>query len=384
MRIAQSTIERVLNAPIYNVVSSYRDIDLKKNGPNGWKACSPFTAEKTPSFYVVANRNFFKCFSSGKGGGPVRFVMEKDGLGFYEAVIKVAGIVNETVEYDQVPENYKEEQDHRESLYKINEAAAQKYAQKLKELISSDDEGNPIILQASHPAVVELVKRKYTQSTIVQWQLGYAPGDSSGYDPKLWRFITDLVGDKNYAGAKEVGLIDTKNGHTYDVFRHRLIYPIHDHYGRFVSFGGRVLPSQLPDAQSDYKPGKYINGKESKIFNKSHVLYGLHLADDSIRKHGFAYVMEGYTDVISFHQAGYSNSVGSCGTALTEEQCKLLRRYCSKAILLYDGDPAGEKATLRAIDLLVVQGFNVSVIPMPEFSDKRKVDPDDLTRMFSA
>lgn len=384
MRITQNTIDRVYSASIYDVVNSYSDIKLVKNGPSAWKAPSPFNQEKTPSFYVVPAKNIFKCFSSGKGGGPVQFVMAKDDLTFIEAVKKVADIINERVEYEDQPDNYKEEVDHRETLYKINEAATNKYIEQLKQFIDGDKDGNIILRNADHPATIELIKRGYTPSTIVQWQLGYAPGDTNGYQPKEWRFITDLVGDKSYAGAKETGLIDTKNGHTYDVFRHRLIYPIQDEYGRIVSFGGRALPSQQPSVESEYKAAKYLNGKDSKVFNKSYVLYGLYHAAKSIRECGYAYVMEGYTDVISFHKAGFTNSVGSMGTSLTEEQCKLLKRHCKKAVLFYDGDDAGQNATLTGIDLLVAHGFDVSVVPMPEFEDKRKVDPDDLTRLFAA
>lgn len=380
MRITQSTIERVLDSDIHAVVSEY--VTLKKSGAN-YCACSPFTNEKTASFYVVPKKNIFKCFSSGNGGGPVKFVMLKEKIEFFEAVLKVASIVNETVEYDEVPANYKEENDLREGLYKINEAAARKYAEQLKAIV---DAGLPDAdISLLHPAFKEIIgKRKYSNDTIVQWQIGYAPGDTSGWQPNAWKFITNLVGDKSYGGAKEVGLINTKNGHTYDVFRHRIIYPIHDYSGRIVSFGGRALPTTLqqPESDDDFKPAKYINGGESKIYSKETVLYGLHFAGKAIREHGFADLTEGYTDVISMHQAGYNTTVGTCGTALTEKQCALLYRYCKKVRLFYDGDEAGQKATLRAIDLLAQHGFEISVVPMPEFEDKRKVDPDELTRMF--
>lgn len=382
MKLTQSTIERVLDADIVEVVKHYIP-ELKKNG-SGWKAKSPFTEENTPSFNVAPSKNIFKCFSSGKGGGPVKFVMEKENVGFFDAIKLVAEIVNERLEYEDLPANYKEETDHRETLYKINEAAARKYVEQLSPSLLERGSGGEVALS-------ELKKRGYTPDTIIQWQLGYAPGDTAGYQPNQWKFITNLVGDKSYAGALEVGLINTKNGHTYDVFRHRVMYPIHDHTGRVVSFGGRALESTLKATPSPlergqggevFTPAKYLNGKDSKIYHKETVLYGLYYAAKKIRACGFAYLTEGYTDVISMHQAGYDCTIGTCGTALTPQQCKLLKRYTSKAVLFYDGDDAGQKATLRAIDLLTAEGFETSVVPMPVFDDGRKVDPDDLTRMF--
>lgn len=380
MKLSQSTIEQTLETDIVDIVKQWVP-DLKKSGA-GWKAKSPFTDEKTPSFNVSPSKNIFKCFSTGNGGGPVKFVMLKEGLSFPEAVKKVAELAHITIEYDELPANYKEETESRETLFKINQAAAAKYAEQLTAMFDESRKAE----FAVHPAVNEIVKRGYDLDTIIQWQLGYAPGDTNGYQPNQWKFITNLVGDKNYAGALEVGLINTNKGHTYDVFRHRLIYPIHDHTGRVVSFGGRALPSlstgEGRGEASDFVPAKYLNGKDSKIYHKETVLYGLNFAAKKIRACGFAYLTEGYTDVISFHQAGYDCTVGTCGTALTQKQCALLKRYTSKVVIFYDGDDAGQKATLRAIDLLTQEGFETSVVPMPVFDDGRKVDPDDLTRMF--
>jgi len=376
-KISQSTIDRVLDADIVEVVKHYVP-ELRKVG-SGYKAKSPFTDEKTPSFSVSPSKNIFKCFSSGKGGGPVKFVMEKEQVTFFEAIKITAGIVREAIEYDDQPDNYKEETDHREGLYKINEAAARKYVEQLS-IVNCQ-----LSIENAHPACIELQKRGYTPDTVIQWQLGYAPGDTQGYQPNQWKFITNLVGDKSYSGALEVGLITTKNGHTYDVFRHRLMYPIHDHTGRVVAFGGRALQSTVDSGQStvdEFTPAKYLNSTDSKIYHKETVLYGLYYAGKKIRECGFAYLCEGYTDVISFHQAGYDCTVGTCGTALTEKQCALLKRYTNKVVLFYDGDDAGQKATLRAIDLLAAQGIETSVVPMPVFDDGRKVDPDDLTRLF--
>jgi DNA primase len=364
--ISKSTIERIKDLPIADVISHY--IDLKKNG-SGYKAPSPFTDEKTPSFFVVPAKNIFKCFSTGKGGDAIRFVMEHQNLNFIDAIKEIAGKCGERIEYDTpaTPED-KQQADHREVLYKLNEATARQYQKQLATLL----EQRAANLEFIHPAIDEIVKRKFTFDTLAQWQIGFAPiGDK-------WNFITNLIGDKHYAEAIELGLIkkSEKSGTTYDAWRNRVMYPIHDQHGRIVGFGGRAL------APDEHNP-KYLNSGESKIYRKDETLYGLHFAHAPIRKHGYAYMMEGYTDVISFHQAGFNCTVGTCGTSLTESQCKLLKKYCSKVILFPDPDKAGEASALRSIDLLMKQGFEVAVVPMPQVEGK-KVDPDELTRMFKS
>ncbi|NOS93170.1 MAG: DNA primase [Cyclobacteriaceae bacterium] len=369
--ISQSSIERIKEADLLTVVRHW--VDLKKSGAN-YVGKSPWNEnEKTPSFYVIPAKNMFKDHSTGKGGiGAINFAMQKQGVDFIEAVKIVAGIVNERIEYDEHTndEEYKKLVEEKELLYKINEAAARKFSEQLdKALKASLEKENEV-----HAAVKEITKRNFTPETITAFELGYAPDQ--------WQYITDLVGDKNRQPAMDLGLITEKDGRTYDTFRHRFIYPIHDHQGRVVAFGGRALDRLTEGDQKGYKEPKYINSHESKIYLKSYVLYGLHHAAEAIRKAGYCYLMEGYTDVVSMHQAGYNVSVATCGTALTETQCVLLRKYCSKVVLFRDGDEAGQKATLRDIDLLVANGFDVAVVPMPVFEDGRKVDPDDLTRMW--
>ncbi len=360
--ISHSTIERIKDLPVHDVISHY--VDLKKAGAT-WKAKSPFSDEKSASFFVVPSKNIFKDFSSGKGGNAITFVMEYTGKSFPDAVKEIAEKCNERIEYDELSEEDQNLALDRELLYRMNEAAAKRYAGALLEL------------DATHLAYQELIdKRRYTADTLLQWQVGYAPGDTDGYKPNAWRFLTELIGDKNYQAGIELGLIVQKKGHTYDFFRHRVMYPIHNHHGRIVAFGGRAL-------RTDEYNAKYLNSADSKVYQKEATLYGLHFAHKPIHDSGFAFLMEGYTDVISFHQAGYANSVGTCGTALTPNQCKLLRRYTSKVVLLRDGDAAGQKATLRDITTLFAHGFEVTVLPVPEFEDGRKVDPDDMTRMFN-
>ncbi len=371
--ISPSSIDRIKDIPVADVIGRY--IELKKNG-SGFKAPSPFTDEKTPSFYVVPSKNIFKCFSSGKGGDAIAFVMEYNNMTYIDAIKDIAQKCGERLEYEEPTPEAKEQADHREVLYKLNEATARQYARQLHELLNQRA-GD---LAITHPAIDEIVKRKFTYDTLVQWQIGYAPispspqGEGRG---EGWNFLCNLIGDKNYAGAIELGLIKSKEqtGKRYDAWRNRVMFPIHNHHGRIVAFGGRAL------APDEFNP-KYMNSSDSPIFSKENTLFGLHFAHEAIRKSGYAYMMEGYTDVISFHQAGFNCTVGTCGTALSEAQCKLLKKYCSKVVLFPDPDKAGEASALRNIDILMKHGFETAVVPMPQVEGK-KVDPDELTRMFN-
>lgn len=343
--ISHITIDQVRQLSIVDVVARY--VDLKKAGAN-YRARSPFTNEKSPSFYVVPAKQIFKCFSSGKGGDGIRFVMEKEGIGYIDAIKSLSSQFNIDVKYEsngQAPGHYEEV----EFLYQTNEAAANAYA---KELLSVDSQ---------HPAFMELMnKRRFTLDTLLQWQIGYAPGEVTGeYTPAKWNFLTkSLTSNGHYLQGIDLGLIKTTNEINYDAFRNRITFPIVDHHGRTVGFGARAL-------QADQYNAKYLNSPNSKTFDKSKILFGLHYAAHAIRKQGFANLMEGYTDVISFHQAGQMNSVGTCGTALTDGHCKLLHAYTNKVLLIYDPDEAGQTACLRSVDLLLKFGFEVAVLPMP-------------------
>ncbi|HTF17326.1 MAG TPA: DNA primase [Chryseolinea sp.] len=359
--ISNATIELVRELPIADVVRHY--VELKKSG-SSYTARSPFTDEKTPSFFVVPSKNIFKCFSSGKGGDAIRFVMEKENLPYPEAVKDICSKCNIQVEYEK-HSALKHAPDNSEQLYSINQDVANHYA---VELLSLND---------NHPACIELFgRRQYTRDTILQWQIGYAPGNSDSYNPGDWRFLAKSIkNDGHKERLIELGLVTVKNNICYDAYRNRLMFPIIDHRGRYCGFGGRALD---PD---QFNP-KYVNSIESKLFNKSKLLYGLNFAVSAIRKKGFANLVEGYTDVISFHQASLDNTVGTCGTSLTEDQCRLLKKFTSHVKLFYDGDEAGKNATLRAIDILIATGIQTSVVPMPAASGT-KVDPDELVRVFS-
>lgn len=353
--IAQASIDRIRDLDIKSVVEKFIATPLKKNG-HGWKTTSPFNDEKTPSFYIVPQKNIFKDFSSGHGGDAIKFVMLHEKCGFIEAIEKIAKATGEQLEYNRpATDEEKKRYADNEELLKINLAVAKRYSD---QLLNTD---------AMHPAFKEFIdKRRFTADTLLQWQLGYAPNE--------WKFLTAIM--KEHAKVdegKRLGLIREKDSNHYDTFRHRVIYPIWNERGQLVSFGGGLL-----DKTTDQP--KYINGDESPVFVKSKILYGLNFAHTSIRKLKFANLVEGYTDTISFHQAGYANTVGTCGTSLTTDQCKLLKRYCDKAVLFPDPDPAGERSALRSIDLLMQEGFEVGVVPLPEVAG-RKIDPDELVRM---
>lgn len=370
--IAQSSIERINAIPIYEVLSHY--ITLKPNGTN-YKALSPWSNEKSESLMVNKAKNFFKDFSSGKGGNAIRFVMEFTSLSFPDAIKDIAAKCGERIEFDNVPQDeaskqaHQEKVDHLEELYKLNFETANKYVEQLQTVLKAE---------ADSPLKQEIAKRQYTPETIAQWQLGMAPDQ--------WQFITDLAGDKQRANAIELGLIKTNEtkGKTFDFFRNRLIFPIHNLTGRVVGFGGRLLPGDNNDQ------AKYFNSSDSPIYKKETILFGLNHAHQAIDENKMVYLVEGYTDVISMHQAGYNCTVGKCGTSLTQDQIKLLKRYCNKVVLFPDLDckpgqkiGAGYMAALRDLDLLLAQGFDVQIVPMPVIEGKTKIDPDDLVRMFT-
>ncbi len=344
--ISPSTIDKVRDLSIVDVVSKFVP-ELKKSGAN-YAARSPFADEKTPSFFVVPAKNIFKCFSSGKGGDGVKFVMEHEGIEYIDAIKVLCQQFSIAIEYESnglPPEHY----DEIEMLYKVNRRAAQLYAEELK------------TINGNHPAFIELInKRRFTDETLLQWEIGYAPGEVSGeYTPGKWNFLAKKMIDAGrYAQGIALGLIKTKNEVNYDAFRNRIVFPIIDHHGRYVGFGARALATDKYNA-------KYLNSDESKVFNKSQTLFGLHFAGQAIRKKGFANLMEGYTDVISFHQAGQNNTVATCGTSLTEDQAKLLRKYTNNVVMIADPDEAGQKSVLRNIDILMQFGFQTSVVQMP-------------------
>jgi DNA primase len=348
--ISRDSIEEVKNRlDIIDVISDF--VSLKKSGQN-YKALSPFTDEKTASFFVVPAKGIFKDFSSGKGGDAFTFLMEHEGMSYIEAVRYLAKKYGVAIEEETTSADARAEQSEREGLYVLMNFAKEYY----KRILKDDDEGRSIGLSYFH-------ERGFNDRTVEKFELGYALNG--------WEKFTGEAIHKGY--TKEVlekaGLVVKKeDGSSYDRFRGRVIFPVHNLSGKVIAFGARMMGK-------DKNQPKYINSPETDIYHKSSVLYGLFQAKNSIRQHNTCYLVEGYTDVISMHQAGVENVVASSGTALTEDQIKLIRRFTENVTVLFDGDAAGIKAALRGIDLILKGGLNVRVALFPDGED-----PDSYSR----
>ncbi len=348
--ISQSTIDAIFQATrVEQVIDDF--VKLTKRGVN-FKGLCPFHDEKTPSFTVSPARNIYKCFGCGRGGDTVNFLMEHEGLSYPEALRYLANKYNIEIEETEVSAEYQAERLERDSLFLINKFANEFYQKQLKET----DLGKSIGLSY-------FKERGLLLKTIDAFELGYAPahGDSLTQAAVGQGYNIDLL--------RQLGLTTEKDR---DFFFNRVMFPIHNLSGKVVAFAGRQLSNQK-------KSAKYINSKESDIYHKSNVLYGLHLAKRSIRKEDHCILVEGYTDVISLHQSGIDNIVASSGTALTVGQIKLIKRYTNNIKVLYDGDAAGVKAALRGIDLILEQDLNVEVVLLPD-----KEDPDSYLSKVGA
>lgn len=334
-------------ADIVEVVSDF--VTLKRSGAN-YKGLSPFTNEKTPSFYVVPGKSIFKDFSSGKGGDVFTFLMEHEGVGFNEAVEILAKRY-----HIEVPEKVDKPADTaRESLAITLAWAAKYFEQQLNEEVSPE-------------GIAYWLERGINKRTIASFGLGFAP---EGWDILLKRAIKEGHSKDNLLRSGLIKERDNSPGTYYDFFRKRVIVPIHGLSGRVIAFGGRVMAS---------KPGKdeakYINSPETDLYKKSEVLYGLFQAKNSIRKKDFCFLVEGYTDVISMHQSGIENTISSSGTALTHGQISLIRRFTNNVVIVFDADAAGQSATIRGLDLMLREGVNVKVCLLPKGED-----PDSMIK----
>ncbi|WP_224995679.1 DNA primase [Cesiribacter sp. SM1] len=353
MRIGQDIIaELQQRLDIEEVVGDY--VTLKRKGRNLW-ACCPFHDEKSPSFSVAPDKGIYKCFGCGKAGDAINFVMEVDSLSFTDAVKQLAqkyGI--ELPEEEPEPEELQEHQE-KESLYIILKFAADYFQQLLKE----HPEGKSI-------GYSYLKERGFPDAIIKKFELGYSID--------AWDGLLKAATNKGYSTdlLEKAGLIIRKDDKTYDRFRGRVIFPIHHPSGKPIAFGARQLIT-------DKKQPKYINSPETPVYHKSNVLYGMHLAKKLIRQHDNCYLVEGYTDVISLHLCGIENVVASSGTSLTTEQIRLISRYSKHITVLYDGDPAGMKASLRGIDMILEGGLLAKVVVFPEGED-----PDSYSRKVGA
>ena len=352
-RIPESIIEQIFStAQIEEVIGEF--VQLKKSGSN-LKGLSPFNNEKSPSFMVSPAKQIFKDFSSGKGGNVVTFLMELEQMSYPEALRWIAKKYNIEIpeERPQTPEEIAAG-NLKEGVYLISDVAAKWYVQQLHET----DQGKAIGLSY-------FKERGFTDETIKKFHLGYSPEQSSAFADYA------LASSYSEQSLESSGISMRNERGWYDRFRGRVMFPIHSISGRVLGFGGRIL-------QSNAKAAKYLNSPENPIYHKSKVLYGLFQAKQEIVKRDEALLVEGYTDVVSFYQNGVQNVVSSSGTALTEGQIAMLKRYTPNITLLYDGDAAGIRASFRGLDMMLEHGVNVRVVPFPEGED-----PDSFAQAHS-
>ena len=361
--IDQVTIERIQDAArIVDVVSDF--ITLRKRGANYVGLC-PFHDDHSPSFYVSPAKNICKCFACGEGGAPVHFIMKHEQLSYYDALKYLAKKYHIEVEEKELTDEEKQAQSIRESLFILNEYARDFF----EKILHEHPEGRAVGMSYFR-------ERGFRDDIIKKFQLGYSLEQrnafstealKSGYQ-REYLLKTGLA----YGGEHMQPLTDR--------FRGRVIFPIHTLSGKVVAFGGRIL-------KKVENTGKYINSPESEIYSKSNELYGIYFAKNAIVKQDRCYLVEGYTDVISMHQAGIENVVASSGTALTHGQIRLIRRFSNNITVLYDGDAAGINAALRGIDLLLEEGMNVKVVLLPDGEDPdsfaRKQNAESFTRYIN-
>ena len=331
--IDQATIQKIFDAAdIYEVISDF--VSLKKRGVN-YVGCCPFHNEKTGSFTVSPSKGIYKCFGCGKGGNAVNFIMEHEQLSYVEALRWLAAKYNIIIEEKELSEHEKQEKSERESMLIVTNYAEEFFVQQLLHT----DEGKSVGLGYFR-------RRGLDDRTIEKFGLGYCP--------ETWDGFTKAALEKGYKKEflVKTGLtIESERG-LFDRFRARVMFPIRDLAGKIIAFGGRIMTN-------DKKSAKYLNSPESEIYHKSRTLYGIYFAKKSIVQHNRCYLVEGYLDVISFHQKGIENTVASSGTSLTIEQIRLIRRLTPNVTIIYDGDAAGIKASLRGIDLVLEEGLNV-------------------------
>lgn len=355
--IDQATIDRILDAAqIVDVVSDF--VTLRKRGVNYVGLC-PFHNEKTPSFSVSPSKGVCKCFSCGKGGNAVHFIMEHEQLSYYEALKWLAKKYNIEIKERELTKEEKQSQSLRESLFLVNQFAAEYFQDVLYNNIDGQSIGMTYFRQ-----------RGFRDDIIKKFQLGYCTEAKDA-----------LARTAIQKGYKQELLLKTglcymkDDGKTIrDRFWGRVIFPVHNITGKVVAFGGRVLSAATKNVQM-----KYVNSPESEIYHKSKELYGIYFAKQSIIRQDRCFLVEGYTDVISMHQSGIENVVASSGTALTSDQIRLIHRFTNNITVLYDGDGAGIKASIRGIDMLLEEGMNIKVCLLPDGED-----PDSFARKHNA
>ncbi len=354
--IVQETVNKIHDTvEIVDVIQDF--INLKRRGVNFLGLC-PFHNEKTPSFTVSPAKGIYKCFGCGKAGNAINFVMEHEQMQYPEALRYLAKKYNIKIEEEAQTTQQIERKNTRESLLIVT-----KYAQKyFSNILNNNQEGIAIGLSY-------FKERGFTKQTIEKFQLGYSTEERD-------KFTQDAL-KKAYKleFLTTTGLTINKNNYKFDRFAGRVIFPIHGISGNTIAFGGRIL-------KQNKKTAKYLNSPESEIYHKSNILYGIYFAKRDIIKQDKCYMVEGYTDVISLHQAGIENVVASSGTSLTQHQITLVKRFTENLTILYDGDDAGIKASFRGIDMVLEQGMNVKVVLFPDGEDpdsySKKLDQKEL------
>lgn len=343
--ISKETIEKVFDqARVEEVIGDF--VQLKRSGSN-LKGLSPFVNEKSPSFMVSPVKQIWKDFSSGKGGNAVTFLMEHEHFTYPEAIKYLANKYGIEVEETVVTNEDIEQANEKESMYLVSEFARDYF----HKTMLNTDEGQAIGLSY-------FKERGFSKETIEKFQLGYSPDSWDAFTKEALGKAYKL----EYLEKTGLTIVKQEDGKTFDRFKGRVMFPIHSMSGRVLGFGGRILTN-------DKKAAKYLNSPESEIYHKSKVLYGIYQAKQSIAKLDNCYLVEGYTDVIQFNQSGIENVVASSGTALTPDQIRLVSRLTNNMTVLFDGDAAGLRASIRGIDLILEAGMNVKVCSFPDGED---------------
>ncbi|MCX6293445.1 MAG: DNA primase, partial [Sphingobacteriales bacterium] len=341
--ISKETIQQIQSRiDIVDIISTF--VKLKKRGTNYLGNC-PFHNEKSPSFTVSPSKEIYKCFGCGKSGNSISFVMDHEKYSYVEALRWLAAKYNVDIEETETSPEFKILQQASESLFIINHFARDYFSKALFE----SEEGTDIALSY-------LKSRGFNEDTIKKFQLGYNPQARDGFTQAA------ISAQYNQELLIKTGLVANRDERLSDNYRGRIIFPIHNQSGKVLGFGARVI-------KSNDKAPKYINTPETEIYVKSKVLYGAYFAKGAIDKTNECLLVEGYTDVVSLHQAGIENVVASGGTSLTIEQLRLIKKYTKNLTIIYDGDGAGIKAALRGLDLAVEEGLEVKLVLIPDNED---------------
>lgn len=351
--ISQNSIQQILSRiDIVEIVGSF--VKLKKRGANYLGLC-PFHNEKTPSFTVSPSKEIYKCFGCGRSGNSISFLMEAEKYSYVEALRWLAARYNVEIEETETSPEFKQQQQVADSLYIIN-SFAQKF---FSDYLFNSEEGRDI-------GMSYLKERGFREEIIKKFQLGFNPEARDGFTKAA------LANQYSLEFLQKTGLVNIRDGNAYDNYRGRIIFPIHNQSGKVLGFGARII-------KSNDKAPKYINSPENEIYVKSKILYGSYFARQAIDKADECLLVEGYTDVVSLHQAGIENVVASGGTSLTPDQLRLIKKYTNNLTIIYDGDSAGIKAALRGLDLALEESLNVRLVLIPD-----KEDPDSYVNKVGA